>query len=77
MGHRAWMTRAYAIGLGAGTQVFTQLAGSLIFGTPNALNGALLMGAGCVINLGVPEWAIAKRPARSARAAGAAVANLH
>ena len=28
--HRAWMMRGYAIGLGAGTQVLTQLAGSLI-----------------------------------------------
>ncbi len=65
--HRAWMTRAYAIGLGAGTQVLTQLVESLIFGPPNALNGALLMGAGWVINLAVAEWAIRKRPAHRAR----------
>src|SRR5207248_728186 len=64
VGHRAWMTRAYAIALGAGTQVLTQLVGSLIFGSPNALNGALLMGAGWVINLAVAEWAIRKRRAR-------------
>ncbi|CAK4834532.1 unnamed protein product [Aphanomyces euteiches] len=61
--HRAWMIRGYAIGLGAGTQVLTQLAGSLIIGSPSELSNALLMGAGWVINLAVAEWAIRKRPA--------------
>lgn len=56
--HRAWMIRGYAIGLGAGTQVFTHLTGLLIFGPPGELSGALLMGAGWVINLIVAEWAI-------------------
>ena len=31
--HRAWMIRAYALGLGAGTQVFTQGIGEALFGT--------------------------------------------
>ncbi|WP_123040429.1 DUF2306 domain-containing protein [Cohnella candidum] len=62
--HRAWMMRGYAIGMGAGTQVFTQLAGTLIFGQPNELSGALFMGAGWVINLTVAEWAIRKRRTR-------------
>lgn len=56
--HRAWMMRGYAIGLGAGTQVLTLLAGELIAGPPNELSRALLMGAGWVINLAVAEWAI-------------------
>lgn len=30
-GHRAWMVRGYAIGLGAGTQVVTLLAGAWVF----------------------------------------------
>ncbi|MFC4404074.1 DUF2306 domain-containing protein [Gracilibacillus xinjiangensis] len=60
--HRAWMIRGYAIGLGASTQVLTQLAGELIIGPPSELSGALLMGAGWVINLTVAEWAIRKRP---------------
>lgn len=60
--HRAWMIRGYAIGLGAGTQVLTHLAGVLIIGPPGELSGALLMGAGWVINLIVAEWAIRKRP---------------
>ena len=56
--HRAWMMRAYAIGLGAGTQVLTLLAGELIASPPSELSRALLMGAGWVINLAVAEWAI-------------------
>jgi hypothetical protein len=32
--HSAWMTRGYAIGLGAGTQVLTHLPWILLFGTP-------------------------------------------
>jgi len=61
--HRAWMMRGYAIGLGAGTQVLTLLAGELIAGPPSELNRALLMGAGWVINLVVAEGAICKRSA--------------
>ena len=30
--HRAWMTRAYALALGAGTQVFTLGIGAAVFG---------------------------------------------
>ena len=74
-GHRAWMMRGYAIGLGAGTQALTQFAASLIFGPANAFNGALLMGAGWVINLAVAEYAIRKRRAHPARAAAAIIAH--
>jgi len=58
--HREWMIRAYALGLGAGTQVFTLGFGEAIFGE-TALNVALLNGAGWMINLAVAEWAI-RRP---------------
>ncbi len=83
--HRAWMTRAYAIGLGAGTQVLTLLAGELILGPPGEISRALLMGAGWVINLAVAEWAIRKRPARAPigsstpgrQPAAAGVSHLH
>ena len=37
MGHRAWMTRGYAIGLGAGTQMLTLAAGEVITGPPRKL----------------------------------------
>ena len=67
--HRAWMMRGYAIGLGAGTQMLTLLAGELIIGPPSELSRALLMGAAWVINLAVAEWAIRKRPAPLARKA--------
>ena len=74
--HRAWMMRGYAIGLGAGTQVLTQLAGSLITVPPSELSGALLMGAGWVINLAVAEWVIRKRLAPPARTASAVVTHM-
>jgi uncharacterized membrane protein len=74
--HRVWMMRGYAIGLGAGTQVLTQLAGVMIVGPPSELSAALLMGAGWVINLAVAEWAIRKRPAPPARTASAVVFHL-
>jgi hypothetical protein len=74
--HLAWMTRAYAIGLGAGTQALTLAAGELIAGPPNELGNALLMGAGWAINLAVAEWSIRKRPARQVRRASAVVSHL-
>jgi uncharacterized membrane protein len=67
--HRAWMTRAYAIGLGAGTQVLTGIVGELVFGPPNELGNALLMGAGWAINLAIAEWTIRKRSTRQTQTA--------
>jgi uncharacterized membrane protein len=58
--HRQWMIRAYALGLGAGTQVFTLGFGEAIFGK-TALTVALLNGAGWIINLAAAEWAIRRR----------------
>ncbi len=63
--HGAWMVRAYAIGLGAGTQVLTHLPWVLYFGAPDELTRALLMGAGWAINLAVAEWIIRWQPAQS------------
>jgi uncharacterized membrane protein len=63
--HGAWMTRGYAIALGAGTQVFTILPWVLIFGPIGAadeLPRTVLMTAGWVINLGVAEYVIRRRP---------------
>jgi uncharacterized membrane protein len=65
--HRAWMIRSYAIGLVAGTQVFTLGFGGAIFGH-GAVTTALLMGAAWGINLAVAERTIRKRsPRRPAR----------
>jgi uncharacterized membrane protein len=60
--HRAWMTRAYAIALGAGTQAVIFLPWFLLVGTPNELEKALLMAAGWLINLAVAEGIIRRRP---------------
>jgi uncharacterized membrane protein YozB (DUF420 family) len=66
--HRRWMIRAYALGLGVATQIFTLGFGEPIFGTGQT-STALLIGLGWVINLAVAEWAIRRRfrppPARS------------
>ncbi len=56
------MTRAYALALGAGTQVFTKGIGPAIFGT-SELSLDLSLGAGWVINLAVAEYVI-RRPTR-------------
>jgi uncharacterized membrane protein YozB (DUF420 family) len=60
--HRAWMIRGYAIALGAGTQVLTNVPWIVLVGKPGEFTRALLMGAGWLINLAVAEWLI-RRPA--------------
>jgi hypothetical protein len=67
--HQAWMTRAYAIGMGAATQVLTGMAGALTLGTVNEFENALLMGAAWVINLSLAEWSIRKDSTSQTRAA--------
>jgi len=59
--HQDWMCRAYAIALGAGTQAITQLPLLLLFGAPNELPLALMMGAAWVVNLATAEWYIRGR----------------
>jgi uncharacterized membrane protein len=63
--HRAWMIRAYAIGLAAGTQAFTEGIGGAIFGT-GELRGDLAKGAGWAINLAIAEYVI-RRPTAGRR----------
>ena len=58
--HRAWMARAYALALGAGTQAFTLGIGNAVLGT-SELTTALMLGAGWVINLAVVEYVIRAR----------------
>ena len=60
--HQAWMIRAYALALGAGTQVFTTGIGPAVFGT-SELTLDLSLGAGWVVNLAIAEYLI-RRPAR-------------
>jgi uncharacterized membrane protein len=67
--HRAWMTRGYAIAVGAGTQaaigVPIAVAASPLTGTPRALS----LAAGWVINLAVAEWVIRRGPVPASRRA--------
>ena len=55
--HRAWMTRAYALALGAGTQAFTVGFGQAAFGV-GVVRTDLMMAAAWAINLAVAEWII-------------------
>jgi uncharacterized membrane protein YozB (DUF420 family) len=64
--HRAWMARAYAIGLAAGTQVVTQSLGAAVFGD-GVLAADLAKGAGWVVNLAVAEWVVRRPSRRSSR----------
>jgi uncharacterized membrane protein SirB2 len=66
--HRAWMMRGYAIGLGAGTQVVTNVPWLLLIGTPDITTRSVLMGAGWVINVAVAEWFIKNRGPQSVAA---------
>jgi hypothetical protein len=56
------MIRAYAIGLAAGTQAFTEGVAGAISGA-GELRMDVAKGSGWLINLAIAEWAI-RRPAR-------------
>jgi hypothetical protein len=71
--HRAWMIRAYALAVAAGTQTFTQGVGEGLFGTSD-LSTALSVSSGWVINAAVAEWVIRRPRVRRARRARAATA---
>ena len=59
--HGAWMTRAYALGIAAGTQALALIPGSILFGSANETSRAVAMGAAWVINLAVAEFVIRRR----------------
>ena len=56
--HQKWMMRAYALSLGAGTQVVTHLPWFLIPSLHSEMVRTLFMGAAWAINLAVVEWLI-------------------
>ncbi len=70
--HRAWMMRAYALGLGAGTQVVVMLPWTLTFGIPTHLPYELLMTLAWLINVGVAELIIRNKVRSSGTEASAA-----
>lgn len=63
--HGNWMIRAYALGLGAGTQVLTHIPWFLFPSIQGEFSRATFMTAGWVINLGVAEWIIKTSKIRS------------
>jgi uncharacterized membrane protein len=63
-GHRAWMIRAYALGIGAGTQVITHIPWFLLPDLQSEFFRTLCMGAGWGINAIVAEFAIGWAPRR-------------
>jgi uncharacterized membrane protein len=74
--HGAWMMRAYAIGLGAGTQVLTHLPWFvLVDARPGELARAVMMGAGWIINIAVAEWILRDRIVRPATIGEASLAH--
>lgn len=66
--HGDWMIRAYALGLGAGTQVFTHLPWFILVDLhPMGYPRAFMMGAGWAINAAVAEWIVRRRGAGMGR----------
>ena len=59
--HRAWMIRAYALALGAGTQVFTHIPWFVFPDLHSELTRTICMGAGWAINVLVAEWVISRK----------------
>ncbi|MFY1637784.1 DUF2306 domain-containing protein [Solwaraspora sp. WMMB335] len=71
--HRAWMIRGYAIGMGAGTQFFTQVAWLVAVGPVTVSSRTGTMAVAWLINAAVAEWIIRRRwrsavPGRPTRA---------
>jgi len=65
--HGAWMTRGYAIGLGAGTQALFLIGPELLSTPPDVTTRAVVMGAAWLINLAVAEYVIYRRSQRRRR----------
>ncbi|MFC7402623.1 DUF2306 domain-containing protein [Citricoccus sp. GCM10030269] len=64
--HGEWMIRAYALALGAGTQVLTSAPFLIIFGAPDELGRLLQMDAGWLLNVVAAELIIrARRQSRT------------
>jgi hypothetical protein len=65
--HSAWMTRAYAIAVGAGTQALVSIPWLLLIGPTDVPTRAALLGAGWVINVAVAEYVIRRRARKASR----------
>lgn len=56
--HGIWMIRAYAIAMGAGTQVFTHIPWALFPHLQGEVMRTICMATGWLINIAVAEWII-------------------
>jgi hypothetical protein len=68
VGHGAWMKRAYALGIAAGTQALVLIPVTFGLGVDTEASYATAMGAGWLLNAGVAEWLIRRQQQRSVRA---------
>lgn len=59
--HPAWMMRAYALAMGAGTQALLLGPYVLAVGIPSPATNTVLMTAAWVVNAAVAEWVIRRR----------------
>ena len=67
--HGAWMTRAYALGVAAGTQAILISVWTIGGGPTDELTNAVLMGTAWVINAAVAELVIHRRSRGRGRSA--------
>lgn len=72
--HGAWMIRAYALGIGAGTQVLTHIPFGLFPGIQSETSRAICMGSAWLINYLVAEWVIQRQQMASPKLKRAKVA---
>lgn len=75
--HEGWMTRAYALGLGAGTQVVVLGPWALFGIEPLGLTRDLLMLFAWLLNLAFVEWLLRRKSLTTARASGSLVRAGH
>ena len=62
--HAAWVTRAYALGVAAGTQALALIPAAIMYGSKDEVSRAVAMGAAWVVNLAVAELVIWRRTQR-------------
>ena len=65
--HGAWMTRAYALGIAAGTQAFVLIPMTFVLHMDTEASFTWGMALGWAVNIGAAEWLLHRR-ARRARA---------
>lgn len=64
--HGAWMTRAYALGVAAGTQAIVLIPGSILFESDDQTSRAVAMALAWIVNLAVAEYVIRRRSVKRA-----------